>query len=162
MEDFLLTTFPITNPFFAGTLERLLDAARRCFPGPLFSVKLPFVPAGTGRGNFPEVLPESFPPYRHQQQAWERLDTRAGPSTIVATGTGSGKTECFLYPDPRPLLPAARRRGNQGHPHLPDERAGHRPGATAREADLAESRTARLRHRGALHRRGSDAQARRR
>jgi hypothetical protein len=47
---------------------------------------------------FPEVLPADFAPYRHQQQAWDRLDTRVGRSTIVATGTGSGKTECFLYP----------------------------------------------------------------
>ena len=29
VEDFLLTTFPITNPFFAGSLEKLL-ARRGC------------------------------------------------------------------------------------------------------------------------------------
>ena len=98
VKEFLLTTFPITNPFFAGTLEKLLDAPGMLFRGPYLSVKLPFVPAEAGPRPFPEVLPADFAPYRHQQQAWDRLDTRVGRSTIVATGTGSGKTECFLYP----------------------------------------------------------------
>lgn len=34
----------------------------------------------------------------HQQKAFERLTGDDGRSTLVATGTGSGKTECFLYP----------------------------------------------------------------
>jgi DEAD/DEAH box helicase domain-containing protein len=111
VEDFLLTTFPVTNPFFAGTLEKLLTEPGMLFRGPYLSVKLPFVPADDGPRPFPEVLPASFPPYRHQQQAWERLDTRVGRSTIVATGTGSGKTECFLYP----LLDHCfRQRGRRG------------------------------------------------
>ena len=44
-----------------------------------------------------------FTPYRHQRIAHQRLDFGAahgGRSTIVATGTGSGKTECFLWPIP--------------------------------------------------------------
>jgi DEAD/DEAH box helicase domain-containing protein len=98
VKEFLLTTFPITNPFFAGTLEKLLDTPGMLFRGPYLSVKLPFVPAEEGPRPFPEILPENFAPYRHQQQSWDRLDTRVGRSTIVATGTGSGKTECFLYP----------------------------------------------------------------
>jgi len=81
------------------------------FRGPYLSVKLPFVPAEDGPRPFPEVLPDSFAPYRHQQQAWERLDARAGRSTIVATGTGSGKTECFLYPV---LDHCYRQRGRRG------------------------------------------------
>jgi len=35
-------------------------------------------------------------PYTHQIAAWERL--RAGRSIVVSSGTGSGKTECFLAP----------------------------------------------------------------
>ena len=34
VEDFLLTTFPITNPFFAGTLEKLLTEPGMLFRGP--------------------------------------------------------------------------------------------------------------------------------
>ncbi|MGA7413692.1 MAG: DEAD/DEAH box helicase, partial [Bryobacteraceae bacterium] len=111
VEDFLLTTFPVTNPFFAGILEQLLSSPGMLFRGPYLSVKLPFVPADAGPRPFPGILPESFAPYRHQQQAWERLDARAGRSTIVATGTGSGKTECFLYPA---LDHCFRQRGRRG------------------------------------------------
>jgi len=111
VEDFLLTTFPITNPFFAGALEKLLDTPGMLFRGPYLSIKLPFVQAGDIPRRFSEVTPESFAPYRHQQQAFERLDTRVGRSTIVATGTGSGKTECFLYPI---LDHCFRQRGRRG------------------------------------------------
>jgi len=111
VEEFLLTTFPITNPVFAGSLEKLLASPGMLFRGPYLSVKLPFVPAEEGPRPFPEVLPSGFAPYRHQQQAWDRLDTRAGRSTIVATGTGSGKTECFLYPV---LDHCFRQRGRRG------------------------------------------------
>ena len=40
----------------------------------------------------------NFIPHAHQAQAFARLAGSAPRSTIVATGTGSGKTECFLYP----------------------------------------------------------------
>ncbi|MCY4372394.1 MAG: hypothetical protein OXC31_01395, partial [Spirochaetaceae bacterium] len=41
-------------------------------------------------------MPLGFTPYRHQRTAFSRLAAGAGRSTVVATGTGSGKTECFL------------------------------------------------------------------
>ena len=53
--------------------------------------------APEGGEPFPEV-PLGFTPYRHQRTAFSRLATSAGRSTVIATGTGSGKTECFLYP----------------------------------------------------------------
>ncbi|NJM12028.1 MAG: DEAD/DEAH box helicase [Synechococcaceae cyanobacterium SM1_2_3] len=45
----------------------------------------------------------SFParqrPYRHQLQAWQTLIEGSPPrSVLVTSGTGSGKTECFLIP----------------------------------------------------------------
>jgi DEAD/DEAH box helicase domain-containing protein len=44
------------------------------------------------------VRPELVP-HVHQEAAWARLRSDAGPrSTLIATGTGSGKTECFLFP----------------------------------------------------------------
>lgn len=106
VEEFLLTTFPVTNPFFAGIMERLLGRSfdgdgiskGRTFQGPYLSLKLPFQHAvQDGRQLFDPLIPD-FHPYVHQHKAWERLDSRKGQSTIVATGTGSGKTECFLYP----------------------------------------------------------------
>lgn len=37
-------------------------------------------------------------PYRHQLQAWEILAQTTPQSIVVASGTGSGKTECFMVP----------------------------------------------------------------
>ena len=37
-------------------------------------------------------------PYLHQVKAWEHLKSEPPKSVIVATGTASGKTECFLLP----------------------------------------------------------------
>jgi DEAD/DEAH box helicase domain-containing protein len=111
VKDFLLTTFPITNPFFEGCLERLLEKKDAVFRGPFLSIKLPFLPATGTAQFFSEVMPAGFQPYRHQQRAFERLDARAGLNSLVATGTGSGKTECFLYPI---LDHCYRNRGRKG------------------------------------------------
>lgn len=37
-------------------------------------------------------------PYVHQHEAWEHLTKNEPRSVIVSSGTGSGKTECFLVP----------------------------------------------------------------
>lgn len=39
-----------------------------------------------------------YPPYAHQAIAYQRLSAEIPKPTLIATGTGSGKTECFLYP----------------------------------------------------------------
>jgi len=39
---------------------------------------------------------EQHLPYKHQAESWKHL--RNGKSIIVTSGTGSGKTECFMYP----------------------------------------------------------------
>lgn len=39
-----------------------------------------------------------FPPYAHQVEAWRTLCRDEAASVIVSSGTGSGKTECFLTP----------------------------------------------------------------
>ncbi len=46
------------------------------------------------------IAPKTFNPYRHQVKAWEVLTNTEGPkkSMVVTTGTGSGKTECFMIP----------------------------------------------------------------
>ena len=76
--------------------------------GPYLSIALPSKLAPEGGEPCPEV-PLGFTPYRHQCIAHQRLDSAAahgGRSTIVATGVGSGKTECFLWP----ILDQCRRR----------------------------------------------------
>ncbi|WP_129125928.1 DEAD/DEAH box helicase [Geomonas oryzae] len=37
-------------------------------------------------------------PYKHQLEAWEILSKPTPQSVVVASGTGSGKTECFMVP----------------------------------------------------------------
>jgi DEAD/DEAH box helicase domain-containing protein len=42
--------------------------------------------------------PASRPPYEHQLEAWGHLMDDDVRSVVVTSGTGSGKTECFLVP----------------------------------------------------------------
>lgn len=44
------------------------------------------------------VFPRTARPYVHQVQAWRSLLNEKPRSAIVTTGTGSGKTECFMVP----------------------------------------------------------------
>ena len=37
-----------------------------------------------------------YAPYKHQAESWKAL--KDGKSIVVTSGTGSGKTECFMYP----------------------------------------------------------------
>lgn len=43
-------------------------------------------------------FPLTARPYKHQVQAWQHLLAEEPKSAIVTTGTGSGKTECFMVP----------------------------------------------------------------
>jgi DEAD/DEAH box helicase domain-containing protein len=43
-----------------------------------------------------ERMPRDRQPFAHQLQAWQAA--RDGLSTLVTSGTGSGKTECFMVP----------------------------------------------------------------
>ena len=44
------------------------------------------------------VFPKTARPYIHQVRAWRSLLNEIPRSAIVTTGTGSGKTECFMVP----------------------------------------------------------------
>lgn len=48
-----------------------------------------------------------FAPYKHQKQCWQELNV--GNSIVVTTGTGSGKTECFMLPLVSHLIKEAAR-----------------------------------------------------
>ncbi len=97
MREYLLASFAAATPGFHGIVGRLLEREGALFRGPYLSLRLPFRAADQTGEFFPGV-PLGFVPHRHQVAAFQRLAGEPPQSTIVATGTGSGKTECFLVP----------------------------------------------------------------
>ena len=98
LKHFLKTGFETTTPYFKGMFSHFADESGNLSKGPYLSLQLPFLP-GTAVRDFFSGFKTEYPPYVHQETAWSRLHSQqGGKSTIVATGTGSGKTECFLYP----------------------------------------------------------------
>ncbi|TWS20027.1 DEAD/DEAH box helicase [Tsukamurella asaccharolytica] len=103
--DYLGTTFALADPDAKQVLDEFLqDPKTGMFRGPYVRLRLPFRPAADGWRESLEWY-EGFTPYGHQAAAFERLSSynltpekpRPQP-TLVTTGTGSGKTETFLYP----------------------------------------------------------------
>lgn len=95
--DFLRAAFPSTTPGFDGLTEGL-NEHNQLFRGPYLTLPLPFRKrTGLGKLAF-DWLDVSFVPYVHQSEAFARLTGETARSPLVATATGSGKTECFLYP----------------------------------------------------------------
>lgn len=107
--DFLRVSFWSSTPGMEGVIDRLIGTTGGILKGPYVSVRLPFA-LGRDREFFPEV-PLGYPAYRHQERAFARLSGDAARSTLVATGTGSGKTESFLLPILEHCLRNAGRRG---------------------------------------------------
>jgi DEAD/DEAH box helicase domain-containing protein len=101
LREFIVTGFETDTWPFAGKFERLVQAqndGEAFLKGPYVSISLPFAKE-TDRTDFFPGFRTEHSPFVHQQQAWQRLRSGDSPgSTIIATGTGSGKTECFLYP----------------------------------------------------------------
>lgn len=95
--EYMDASYPITTPVFRGSIRRFMGRENNFFHEPYISVKLPFRVAEHGNERFKALHP-AYPPYVHQNRAFDRLCGTDPVSTLVATGTGSGKTECFLYP----------------------------------------------------------------
>jgi DEAD/DEAH box helicase domain-containing protein len=153
VEDFLRATFPVSTPAMTGLLDELF-ASGGMFKGPYLSINLPHRLSEDGAEPFTAV-PLGYHPYRHQQAAFERLGAPAPRSTIVATGTGSGKTECFLLP----ILEHCRRRRALGENGIKailiytDECARYRSGEAHRSSGSRHAFSTRQDHRRPLRRR---------
>ena len=86
-----------TSDSFYGFIQ---DEEHGMFKGPYVSLKLPFKTNDENESIPLEVKP-NFPPYKHQYESFKRLSSLNGHQpqpTLLTTGTGSGKTESFLYP----------------------------------------------------------------
>jgi len=101
LREFIVTGFETDTWPFSGEFENLVNSANSgeaFIKGPYVSIALPFAKKLDNLNFFTSFATE-YSPYVHQQTAWECLRSDKSPkSTLVATGTGSGKTECFLYP----------------------------------------------------------------
>jgi DEAD/DEAH box helicase domain-containing protein len=101
LKDLVRATLNTTSLAFEGTVERFLAEPANYIKGPWISVAMPFkqsvAPGKPFEQPFPKV-PLRFAPYQHQLTAFERLGGKEPRSTLIATGTGSGKTESYLWP----------------------------------------------------------------
>jgi ATP-dependent helicase YprA (DUF1998 family) len=102
LTDYLATTFALTDPDAQAALTDFIgDPDTGMFKGPYVRLRLPFAPSGDEWAKHLDWWPGDFTPYGHQAHAFARLSTKhqdRPQPTLVTTGTGSGKTEAFLYP----------------------------------------------------------------
>lgn len=103
---YLLTAYPLRDPHLRYGFKQLLEEPGAIYQYPYLEGAQPYQ-AGTSLKNLvaqkilhPSVL-KMFDPtrtlYKHQEEAIKAVVARQ-ENIVVATGTGSGKTECFLIP----------------------------------------------------------------
>ena len=100
--DYLDTTFSFQDGEVGSALTEFLSHPETgIFRGPYVHLRLPFRRATSVEVDALLDIRPSFTPFVHQVLSFERLTSKNGHQpqpTLVTTGTGSGKTECFLYP----------------------------------------------------------------
>ena len=105
---YLSTIFSLDDPVYQAQFIQQLGQEVSLTKGPYLDVSDAFRKGETLSELIEKgVLPQSFqrfsfhfdrPLYRHQLSALNKI--MDGQNLIVSTGTGSGKTESFLYPEP--------------------------------------------------------------
>ena len=106
---YLRSLLPVRDPKLAAALDHEITHTKLLNQGPLLEATPPYLPGATldvliGEGVLDSAfrklgspsLPLGRPLHAHQEQAIRKVT--AGRNVIVATGTGSGKTESFLVP----------------------------------------------------------------
>lgn len=107
---YLKTAFPLKDGFLAAQFARALDEPKKFVKGPYLEATPPFRTGATLEDLISEgildsefrtldstSLPLERALYVHQETAIRKA-VKLGRNLILATGTGSGKTECFLIP----------------------------------------------------------------
>jgi len=118
--DYITTTFPIGDVHYRDLLRNALDSYGTIAKGPYLDVSGSYKAGRSIRDMVRDgLIPKSIltledgldknkelktnrPLYSHQEQAL--IKAGAGSNLVVTTGTGSGKTECFLLPIIQSLL----------------------------------------------------------
>src|SRR5262249_32948201 len=100
--EFLATTFALAEDDVRDELTAFLTHENDgIFRGPYLRVRTPLKAVEADWRSPLDGMSDTFQPYLRQARAFDRLSTAPGRDpqpTIVTTGTGSGKTECFLFP----------------------------------------------------------------
>ncbi|MGH9228024.1 MAG: DEAD/DEAH box helicase [Acidimicrobiales bacterium] len=107
--SYLASTFSFADASLRHDLETRLTEPGRVRRGPILQAAPPYRPGATLTDlvedgvlhpglleRDDDKLPADRPLYVHQEQAIRA--TRHGRNLVIATGTGSGKTECYLLP----------------------------------------------------------------
>lgn len=143
LQECIRQDVPSALPLNNDSLRRCLDGILSCEPGekgsltgdPTFEASFGWEQADISMAalkeklldehlvrclsNPPEELrqdyefPLSRRPYTHQLDAWKTLCRKEPSSAVISSGTGSGKTECFMIPI---LDRLARQSANEGAP----------------------------------------------
>src|SRR5206468_1404037 len=104
---YIRTSFPIRDPELSAAFERRISAGKLLWHGPFLTLARPFAQGArleelVAHHHVHEAAERILRAggyqalFAHQVAAHDRL--AAGRSTVLATGTGSGKTEAFLLP----------------------------------------------------------------
>lgn len=103
---YLSTVFGISDDHYARQFQEQLSDKKMFSAGPFLDVTDSFVKGksiseliqeGFVNAGFSEInMPLDRPLYKHQEKALKKI--KEGHNVVVSTGTGSGKTECFLIP----------------------------------------------------------------
>ena len=90
----------VGDPVFEATFGwKLSDTSMSELSGNLLHpdvVKSMDKPWGASSKNY--EFKKAAKPYTHQLEAWETLLSPGYQSAVITSGTGSGKTECFMVP----------------------------------------------------------------
>lgn len=100
ISEYLKATFTFREKNVNEEFHRFVnDPKQGLFKGPYVSLQLPYKKADESEVIPLEITPP-FTPFLHQFKSFHRLfNGNEGPKpTLLTTGTGSGKTESFLYP----------------------------------------------------------------
>jgi ATP-dependent helicase YprA (DUF1998 family) len=106
---YLQSLLAVRDPQLDAALRKAIDTTPILDKGPYLEATPPYAPGASAKDLIEEgvlapgfaalasdVLPLDRPLYVHQEQAIRKV--AAGRNVVVATGTGSGKTESFLLP----------------------------------------------------------------
>ena len=104
--DHLRTEFRARNPDLQRALQAAMERPHFLAQEPFYQAHRPFLGGAPWStlgldarlARAVEAATRSKTAYFHQSEAITHLRTRPGAPLVVTTGTGSGKTECFLLP----------------------------------------------------------------